>query len=76
VNCPTCNAELVQRDRATLFLAAAAFAAVAVALCWLSRWLWPVEALLTLISAYLAIWAGWARGVWCRTCKRFPAGRL
>jgi|GEM_PF-1493718 len=71
-NCPTCNAELVQRNRLTLFLAGVAFAAVAIVLVWLSQWLWLPAAFLVVVALYLAIWSGWAKGLWCRDCKRFP----
>lgn len=71
-NCPACNAELVQRSRLTLFLAGVAFAAVAIVLVRLSQWLWLPAALLVVIALYLAIWSGWAKGLWCRDCKRFP----
>lgn len=74
-NCPTCNAELVQRSRLALFLAGVAFAAVAIVLVWLSSWLWLPAALLVVIALYLVIWSGWAKGVWCRDCKRFPTRR-
>ena len=73
MNCPTCNAELVQRSRVGLFLAGVAFAGVAIALAWLARWLWLPAAFLVVIALYLVIWSGWAKGLWCRTCKRFPA---
>ena len=72
MNCPTCNGELVQRSRVVLFLVGVAFAGVAIFFVWLSPWLWLPAALLTLIAAYLMIWSGWARGKWCRSCKRFP----
>jgi len=75
MNCPTCNAELVQRSRLTLYLAGVAFAAVAIAFVWLSSWLWLPAALLVVTALYLVIWSGWAKGLWCRDCKRFPARR-
>ena len=75
MNCPTCNAELVQRSRVALFLAGVAFAAVAIAFVWLSSWLWLPAALLVVIALYLVIWSGWAKGLWCRGCKRFPMQR-
>jgi len=70
--CPTCNAELIQRSRLTLFLAGVVFAAVAIVLVWLSQWLWLPAALLVVIALYLAIWSWRANGLWCRDCKRFP----
>ena len=73
MNCPACNAELVQRSRLTLFLAAVAFAGVAIVFVRLSPWLWLPAAFLVVIALYLAIWSGWAKGLWCRACKRFPA---
>jgi hypothetical protein len=72
VNCPTCNAELVQRSRVVLFLAGVAFSAVAILFVWLSPWLWLPAALLVVIALYLVTWAGWAKGRWCRSCKSFP----
>ena len=72
MNCPTCNAELVQRSRLMLFLAGVTFAGVAIVLVWLSQWLWLPAAFLVVIALYLAIWSGWAKGLWCRDCKRFP----
>jgi len=74
-NCPTCNAELVQRSRVTLFLAGVAFAGIAIALVCLSSWLWLLAAILVVIALYLVIWSGWAKGLWCRDCMRFPARR-
>lgn len=62
VNCPTCNAELMQRSRLTLFLAGVALAAVAIVLVWLSQWLWLPAAFLVVVALYLAIWSGWAKG--------------
>jgi hypothetical protein len=26
------------------------------------------------IGTYLIVWATWAKGLWCRTCKKFPLG--
>jgi hypothetical protein len=72
VKCPACNAELVQRSRVVLFLAGVAFAAAAIALVWLSHWLWLPAAFLVLIALYLVTWSSWAKALWCRNCKRFP----
>ena len=72
-NCPTCNAELIQRSRLMLFLAGVTFAGVAIVFVWLSQWLWLPAAFLVVIALYLAIWSWRAKGLWCRDCKRFPA---
>jgi Flp pilus assembly protein TadB len=72
MNCPACNVELVQRSRVALFLAGVALAAVAIVLVWLSRWLWLPAALLVITALYLMVWSGWAKGRWCRSCKKFP----
>ena len=73
MNCPTCNAELVQRSRFALSMTGIAFAALAIVLVWLSHWLWLPAAFLVVIALYLVIWSTWAKGLWCRSCKRFPA---
>jgi len=73
VKCPTCGGELIQQNRlmliafgiCTLFAAAVTirqggFVDIVIALA-----LMP-------IGGYLIFWAVLAKGLWCRTCKKFP----
>ena len=35
-------------------------------------WFWAPGTVLTLTGFYLIVWATWAKGRWCRECKKFP----
>lgn len=75
MNCPTCDGPLVQKNR-TLLLAVGVAMAVAALVVDLVSFAFLVPALLLLAAGvFLLVWAIYGRGLWCRTCKRFPARR-
>jgi hypothetical protein len=74
MNCPACGTELVRRSRARLFITGLLFMAGALATVLLLHLL-PAM----LIGICLAVFgvsfltsAVKSKGLWCRSCKRFP----
>lgn len=61
---------MIRRNPLRLLLVGIAMTA-ALALPRLSPYLWPPAILSALAGIYLIAWATFARGYWCRACKRF-----
>ena len=72
--CPACGQPLLQKGRARLVLTAVLFFAGAAILVVLVHLVLAVLAALALavLGVYFFTWATKAKGLWCRTCKRFP----
>jgi hypothetical protein len=73
-NCASCGTELVKKNRGLLFavgMIILTLAAMALA--------FPVLMIpglfLLLIGSYLIVWCTLGKGLWCRTCKKFPLSR-
>lgn len=75
MKCPHCDTDLLEKSRIALFLAGIFFLAGAVALVFLYTIIWIAALLLLVVAAYLLTWAILGKGLWCRTCKRFPIVR-
>ena len=71
MRCPTCDRELIQKNRILLFLVGMAMLASMVA-SFVSAWILFPAAFLVLIGVYLMLWGTRGKGLWCRTCKRAP----
>jgi hypothetical protein len=72
MKCPTCSGDLVQKNRALLFVVGATMIASTGASFFLLPLLLPTI-LLALIGVYLVHWSTVGRGLWCRACKAYPA---
>ncbi|HEY4112768.1 MAG TPA: hypothetical protein VGM17_01795 [Rhizomicrobium sp.] len=70
--CPNCGGALIARHRDRLLWAGGLFVLIAVAAILVSLWLLLPAILCALIGWYLLTWGTSGRGLWCRTCKRFP----
>jgi len=75
VKCSHCNTDLVQKSRAALLLAGAFFLAGAIALFYLYAIIWIAALLLLVVAIYLLTWCILGKGLWCRSCKKFPVVR-
>jgi hypothetical protein len=71
-HCPRCGETLVRRNRAWLSLWAVVFGLAAAIGLRAMVWLAGPALILLAVAAYLGVWALWAKGRWCRTCKTFP----
>ena len=73
MKCPTCGGDLIQQNRLML---------IAFGLCTLFAAAFTIRQggvvdfaialVLIPIGGYLIFWAILAKGLWCRTCKKFP----
>ena len=74
MNCPTCGAELQQRNRTRLIVTGIGFVVAAFVLVFLLHLAVIVLAgvVLAVIGAYYLKWALALNGVWCRACGRVP----
>ena len=73
MNCPSCGGELNQRNRPALFFVGLLFLACAIgAAVTVNIFLLIAALLLAPTGCYLVVWATYAKGLWCRACKRFP----
>jgi len=61
---------MVQRNRPRLFAVGLAMVASPAVAYLVPLFLVPAI-LLTLIGAYLLVWAAVGKGLWCRNCKKF-----
>ena len=74
MNCPTCGAELQQRNRTRLIITGIGFFAAALVLVALLHLAVVILAgvVLIVIGVYFVSWAVKANGLWCRECGRVP----
>jgi hypothetical protein len=71
MKCPTCDGDLVRKNRAVLFIVGAAMMASLGASFFFLPLLLPAI-LSALTGIYLVHWSTVGRGFWCRTCKAYP----
>ena len=73
MNCPTCGRRLHRKKRWRLFAGGLFFIVLAIAEIEMEdTFLLLFAFVCLLIAAYLIFWATYAKGLWCRTCNRFP----
>lgn len=74
MNCPSCGAELHQRNRARLIATGLGFILAAFVLLFIVHLAVIVLAgvVLAVIGAYFLKWALLMDGLWCRRCGRVP----
>ncbi|HKS65730.1 MAG TPA: hypothetical protein VJR26_00705 [Candidatus Acidoferrales bacterium] len=73
MNCQHCGGELTQKSTASLFVASVIMFGCAVASFFIWPIFWIVGMLFLATAAYLWVWATRGKGLWCRSCKKFPA---
>lgn len=59
------------KNRLLLFCVGMGMVACLCLAYWL-LWFWAPGIVLTLTGFYLIVWATWAKGRWCRECKKLP----
>jgi hypothetical protein len=69
--CPTCGANLIQKNRIQLLVAGLLLLIVSV-LLFLKTKFWQFALFPGLIAIYLLLWSTLGKGLWCRECKKFP----
>jgi hypothetical protein len=69
--CPTCGADLIQKDKIRLLVVGLLLLAVSVVL-FLKTKFWQFAIFPGLIGFYLVLWGTLGRGLWCRQSKKFP----
>ncbi len=70
MKCKRCSGEMIQKSRPRLFLVGVVMCS-SIALAFFHKSLWGPVVLLTLIGAYLMLWATLGKGLWCRNCKMY-----
>lgn len=70
MKCKTCGNEMIQKNRARLFLVGALMI-VSIGTVFFIPIFWPPGIILLLTGLYLIVWATLGKGCWCRNCKRF-----
>ena len=77
MSCPTCGAELQQRNRTRLIVTGIGFFAAALVLVALLHLAVVILAgvVLIVIGVYFVSWAVKSNGLWCRECGRVPRAK-
>jgi hypothetical protein len=70
MKCKSCGGEMIQRNRPRMFAVGLAMVASPAVAYLVPLFLLPAI-FLTLVGAYLLVWAAAGQGRWCRNCKKF-----
>ena len=70
MRCNTCHGEMILKSRLRLFITGVLMVST-IQLAFFIPYFWIPGIILSLIGAYLIVWATLGKGGWCRTCKKF-----